>query len=94
MSDSQTVLSADVIPGKSLHVRVRNFKGKTLIAADNDVRELSPSALSIWRSVDGTRTLSEIASLLASEYGIDQATALADVTEFLAELGDAGFVGF
>jgi len=94
VSDSQAGVSAAAVPAKPLHVRVRNFKGTTMIAAASEARELSPSALVIWRSIDGSRTVGDIAGLLAAEYGIDQGTALADVAEFLAELGQAGFVSF
>ncbi|MBT2363968.1 PqqD family protein [Streptomyces sp. ISL-10] len=51
---------------------------------------LSDSAEFIYRSVDGHRTVADIADEVAAEYGIDRAETLGDVTEFLVDLAANG----
>lgn len=44
----------------------------------------------VWAILDGQRTVAEVTSDVCEVFDIDRATALADVTEFLADLEDAG----
>lgn len=44
----------------------------------------------IWQILDGGKTVADIADSVREAFDIDEATALADVTEFMADLEDAG----
>ncbi len=44
----------------------------------------------VWGLLDGTRTVAEVATAVCEVFDIDGATALADVSDFLADLEDSG----
>ena len=44
----------------------------------------------IWELLDGSRTLLEVGSTLACEFGVHEDAALADVLEFAEKLLEAG----
>lgn len=79
-------IGADTVPHWHLEVRIRNMRGKTLVAGPYEARELDETAAFIWRQIDGTRTIRQIAEVVASEYDVDAGTALADVAELVADL--------
>jgi Coenzyme PQQ synthesis protein D (PqqD) len=82
------------VPRRVLHARVRNFRGKTLLAVGGDAFELSDTAAFIWKSIDGRKTVAQISRMLTAEYEIDEATALSDTAELLGELARAGLLEF
>jgi hypothetical protein len=53
---------------------------------------LAGTAGAIWRLIDGTRDRGALIAALAEEYNGPADEIAADVDEFLAKLGDAGFV--
>jgi tRNA uridine 5-carbamoylmethylation protein Kti12 len=60
-----------------------------LLAETNEVQVLNSVAASIFRlSVEGQRTLAQIASELTDEYNVDLDQALADVDAFVRDLVD------
>ncbi len=65
-----------------------------LLDADGEtLTTLNPTGTSIWRSLDGTRDVSELAACLAEEHPeVPHRTLEADVEAFLAELGRDGLV--
>lgn len=79
-------LSPTTVPALPLSVRMRNYRGKVLVGGYQHVMELSETASFIWRQIDGVRTVADIGATVAREYGIDEETATADVTELLANL--------
>jgi hypothetical protein len=79
-------LSPTAVPAVPLNIRMRNYRGKTIIGGYQHVMELSETASFVWRQIDGTRTIADIGAMLASEYEIDAETATTDVAELLAEL--------
>lgn len=78
--------SPTTVPTLPLNIRMRNYRGKTIVGGYQHVMELSETASFVWRQIDGTRTIADIGAMLASEYEIDEETATADVAELLAEL--------
>ncbi|GGO82151.1 PqqD family protein [Wenjunlia tyrosinilytica] len=69
-----------------LNVKIRNHRGKTVVGGYEHFFELTDSAAYIWRQIDGTRTVSDIAALIAKEYDIDQESATQDIVDLFAEL--------
>lgn len=76
------------VPRPRFEVRVRRSGGLLTVGLDNDTFQLSDTAAFLFRQVDGTRTVSGIAQLLAAEYDIDPKTALFDTAELLEDLCD------
>lgn len=56
------------------------------------LRGLNPSGRRVWELIDGVRTASEIARLLAAEWAIDLSRAESDVARFLDALSARGLV--
>ena len=56
------------------------------------VFRLNRSAALVWRSIDGRRSVDDIAALLAAAYGIPAATARAGTTDCLKALSAIGLV--
>jgi len=86
--------SPEKIPARTQHARMRNFRGKTFLAVDNQALELTEIAAFIWKCIDGTKAVSAIAQVLATEYEVDASTALTDVAELLGMLARAGLVKY
>jgi hypothetical protein len=53
---------------------------------------LNESGTFVWGQVDGHRTIEEIAALLASRYGLEAETALADVERLIQKLVERDLV--
>lgn len=94
MPDTVEPPAADAVPRRKLDARVRNYRNVTLVAGPTQALELSETAAFIWRSLDDRRSVAEVAALLRAEYDVDEATALADVSELLADLAAAGIVTY
>ncbi|MFJ6384880.1 PqqD family protein [Kitasatospora sp. NPDC092039] len=87
-------LPVDRVPSYRPDVRVRNLRGKFLVAVGKDAFELSETAGFIWKQIDGRNSIADIGRLLAAEYGIDAETATADTKEILEYLATTGSVVF
>jgi len=72
--------------------RMRRFRGKLFVANDGDAVELNEVGEFIFTRIDGTRTIAQIADLVATEYDIEAHEAIADICDFLAELATIGAV--
>jgi hypothetical protein len=79
-------------PRRAFDTRVRTVRGRMYVARGNEIFELEETAARIWQLLDGSRSVGEIADVIAGEYDVDRATAEADVTTFISELRDIGFV--
>ena len=82
------------VPSRVLNARVRNFRGKTFVAMGEQVFELTETAALAWTSIDGSRTVADIARIVCTEYDVDEETALADVSELLGTLVRAGLIEY
>lgn len=80
------------VPVRGFDVRMRNFRGKLLVARGPDSVELDEVGACIFKSIDGVATMEQIAAKIAACYGISQEVALADSSEFVAELQMLGIV--
>jgi len=52
------------------------------------------TAYEIWRRIDGTRTLEQIAAELAGQTGADPGIVAADTTAFVSQLLELGLVTY
>ncbi len=91
MTDGSAVRAASV-PRWRIDARVRTMRGKTFVAGPREARELDETAAFIWRMLDGTRTVQQIAEAVCAEYAVDAGTAVTDVTELVTELIGCGVV--
>lgn len=76
----------DQVPKRSVSARVRNTRGKLLVAQGPNSVELDDVGIFIFKSIDGKATLREIATRISAEYDVEYEQALADAAEFIAEL--------
>jgi hypothetical protein len=86
-------IPADLVLVRSYDTRVRNFRGKLLVARAEHAVELDEVGAYIFKSIDGSSTMAQIATRMAADYDIPYDVALADGTEFVAELAGLGIVG-
>jgi len=77
---------ADQVPERSLSARVRNTRGKLLVAQGPNSVELDEVGIFVFKSIDGKATLRDIATRISAEYDVGYEQALADTAEFIAEL--------
>ncbi len=64
-----------------------------LDGAGSAMTTLNPVGSLIWRELDGDRSTSELAKVLATHFNdVDQPTLEADIDSFLAELSEDGLV--
>jgi Coenzyme PQQ synthesis protein D (PqqD) len=94
MAEAVVAPTPDSVPRRRLDARIRNFRGKTLVAVGGAAFELTETARFIWTSIDAVATVKDIVRLLAAEYDIDEAVALEDVTEFLHTLAGSGLLEY
>ena len=79
--------------------KIRKMCGSSVVvavgkeAADfNGLITLNTSGELLWNRLAQGADINDLTILLVSEYGIDEATALNDVNEFIAIIKGAGFV--
>ncbi|GAB4530481.1 MAG: hypothetical protein Fur0018_17800 [Anaerolineales bacterium] len=63
-----------------------------ILPAQGKVKVLNSTGAFIWKKLDGTHTLEEIAQALSQEYEVSPAEALQDVLAFTATLLERGLV--
>jgi hypothetical protein len=83
------VIRVDAVrPYHQPRVVARVLDGETVIVdpEHNVVRLLNSVGSRIWELVDGTRTPSQVALVLADEYAVDTAHARRSVDAFIIEL--------
>jgi hypothetical protein len=81
-----TAVGPTDVPRRCLGIRIRRIEGTLVVGVEDRALELSDSAELIFTSLDGRRTVADVAGLLAAEYGIEAEEALVDVAEFLTDL--------
>ncbi|PZT77242.1 MULTISPECIES: PqqD family protein [unclassified Streptomyces] len=80
------------VPTRRLDARVRNVRGQMMVAGPTQAFELSETAAFIWKQIDGSNTVAQIGRLLASEYEVDEQTAVEDTAEVIAELAASSVI--
>ena len=78
---------ARVVAGETLIVPVRAKVGDLA-----SIYSFNGTGTLIWKLLESPRTVSELASAVVSEYEVDQATAMRDVTDFVREMKGVGLV--
>ena len=78
--------------------RVKNWKTQMLnllipIPSEHTV-ELDRIGTDVWRLMDGTRTIGQIARDLAEQHQIEKREAEVSLQQFFKELGRRGYIGF
>lgn len=86
------MIADDSVIGRSLDVRVRRIGDRQLVARGSELRELNDVAAVIWKLANGKRSMLEISEGVVAEYDVSLPEAQADVTEFVAEMVEAGFL--
>ena len=66
--------------------------GLVVLAGRAEVKVLNPVGITIFALLDGAHSVREIAATVAGEFDVDDERALADVHEFLADLGGNGML--
>jgi hypothetical protein len=85
-------MSVVVVPEDKLAARKVGGEMVILSAEDSSLFLLNEVGTAIWEATDGHRSIEAIAEVLCTEYDVDRATALADVTEFVESLTAAGIL--
>ncbi len=82
-------------PRRSQHAQTQDVPGTgecVLVHPESGrILALNASGAAVWELLDG-RSVAEIAQVLATAAGVDQAQALHDVSALLDELEGAGFL--
>ena len=90
------------VPNTAVYARVpdivpRQIAGDTILVAIRGelarlerLHVLNTVGEHIWGLIDGRRTVAEVSADVIKTFDVDDATAIEDVTEFLADLEDAG----
>ena len=80
---SETVVSRD-IAGETILVPIKST------ASDlDDIFTLTEVASRTWELIDGTRTIAQIAEIIASEYDVEPTSALEDTRELITRFSEA-----
>ena len=84
------------VPAHHLRTASRVFSGEAVIItpAENVVRMLNDAGSRIWELADGTRTVEQIAAVLAEEFAVDLPQARASAAAFVDELAAKGLLAF
>jgi hypothetical protein len=74
-------------------VEFRRIGGDCIqVRLTSDVGYLEGVGAFLWRHIDGTRTVGDLAACVAAEYDVDRDVALADTAEFVTSLAHRSFV--
>jgi hypothetical protein len=85
-------LTEEAVVAPAVGVRVRNFRGRILLARIDQVAQLEEVGSFIWRQLDGVRTVGQVGDVVAQEYDVAPGEARADALELLADLAGLGLV--
>ena len=72
--------------------RVRNVRGRLLVAVVDEAVQLEEVGALIWRLLDGVRTVAQVGNAVATEYDVAPDEARADAVALLADLAGMGLV--
>jgi hypothetical protein len=91
-----TPWSKDAVPRQNQDVVVREEDDEIYVcAADGDTMyTITAVGADIWRAIDGTNTVEDIAELLLAAYDIDRETVEKDLRDYLGELVAKNLIHF
>lgn len=72
----------------------RVVAGEALVIhlSSGDYYSLDSVGSRIWESIDGTRTVGDLADLIVDEYDVDRDQVVADVLRLVEQLADEGLL--
>lgn len=73
-------------PLRKANVRARRYRGRLYLASADKAYELNEAAEYVFRQIDGSTSIDEIATRLAAKYQYAVADAVADTVELLVQL--------
>lgn len=85
-------ITAATVPSWRAEVRVRAQRGKLLIALATQARELDPVGSLIWRNIDGTRSIADLATIVCASFDVDAKTAETDICDLVRDLARDRFI--
>jgi hypothetical protein len=97
MSQPEPTVSPGTVYARTPDIVPRQIAGDTILVAVRgelarleQIFVLNSVGEYIWDILDGEKTVADVAGGVRETFDIDGATALSDVSEFLADLEDAG----
>lgn len=72
--------------------QVADEGGLVVLPGKAQVKVLNPAAITIFSLLDGEHSPEEIARRVAEEFEVPEATALADIQAFVADLAEHGML--
>lgn len=85
-----TDIKVDSLFIRDLSARLSIIGETAYLAKGSDTYELGGIELSIWKLLDGSRTLGAISDQISSEYSHDPTAVLDDLVDFVRSLVDHG----
>ena len=87
-------MNQQLIPVISSELIWRELNDGTVIVTPDEgkVRVLNQTGTAIWLLIDGTNSLGEISTHIASKFEVGQAEALRDAEAFLTDLSFRGLI--
>ena len=99
MAEADATITPDAVYSRLPDIVPRRIAGDTILvpvrgelARLERIFVLDAVGEHIWEALDGQRTTWELLESVLACFDIDEATARADLGEFLADLGDAGLI--
>lgn len=88
------MLTLESIPIAAKEVIGRELDGETVLVLTNQaqVKVINETGALIWASIDGARSVREIASLVCAAFEVDLAVAEQDTQDFIEQLASQGIV--
>lgn len=97
MTPSESSVSSDTVYARTPDIVQRQIAGDTILVAVRGelaklerIFVLNTVGEYIWEILDGEKTVADVVGGVRETFDIDEATAMADVEDFLADLEDAG----
>ncbi len=88
------MISLETRLSKNKDIAVQDHFEETFVLnlAKSTVHCLGDIETDIWNAIDGNRSAADIVRKICDEYEVDEATARADVLEFLSDLAGNGLI--
>jgi hypothetical protein len=92
VAPSSSLVHADLVPRRRASVHAFELGAESVLYDDvsGTLHHLNPQAALVWRCLDGSGPISELAADLAEAYGAERATVERDVLGLVDHLARAG----